>query len=257
MADQKQEVKYELCSCGIAGEECEDHISPGKEEVLADCSCQENKERCPARIREEQCDNGGGLGTAGTDKAMDTENRDQIGVESADRIKELKQAHSDERPFSCSKCQYSYKTMGHLRKHLKTVHFEERPFSCSQCQYRCMTKYDLAQHMKQTHCDERPFSCCQCQYSCKTKSSLSAHTKQIHSEADERPFSCSQCQYRCKTNSVLTKHLSPGPPPSEPTSVPNSCFSTCRISKHFKVSVLTSGTNDKYRSMERSAPHIW
>ena len=151
MADQKQEVKHEMCSRRIAGEECEDHISPGKEEVLAYRYCQENKERFPARMREQQCDNGGGLDTAVTDQAMDTENRDQLGVESADRIKELKQVHSEERPFSCSECQYRSKTKWVLAQHMKQVHSDEKPFICSQCEYRCKTKFNLTIHLKTVH----------------------------------------------------------------------------------------------------------
>ena len=65
--------------------------------------------------------------------------------------------HAEERPYECSKCDYSAKQIRNLHSHLKT-HTGERPFKCDRCDYAAARKETLQKHLK-THTKERPNRC--------------------------------------------------------------------------------------------------
>ena len=70
---------------------------------------------------------------------------------------------SGEKPFNCTKCNYSCTTAGDLKKHL-LLHSGGNPFSYTHCKYSCTQAGHLKTHLR-THSGEKPFTCDQCNYS--------------------------------------------------------------------------------------------
>ena len=53
--------------------------------------------------------------------------------------------------LSCSMCEYSTSSKGHLKQHVKVVHDFVKDFSCSLCYFHTSKGYDLDIHMERTH----------------------------------------------------------------------------------------------------------
>ena len=53
-----------------------------------------------------------------------------------------KRIHTDEKPFSCKRCDYKCKPSTALKTH-ERIYTNEKPFSCSQCDYKCSTSGSL------------------------------------------------------------------------------------------------------------------
>ena len=82
---------------------------------------------------------------------------------------------------------YNWKKFSYLIKHLM-VHSEEKPFSCTQCDYSCKIAGNLKQHLI-VHSQEKPYSCEQCNHSSKTVTKLKRRLL-VHLCT---PFSLKQC----------------------------------------------------------------
>ena len=203
MVDQAPDVKHaitdvskhEICSC------CED-VKKCKTELLdSDCEGKFLKAECCGHqpnpvyssVKEDRSDSDMVPETTCVDMSVGSSDTNQL-------ITEPKTA--DLKQFRCTECQFSCKRKTTLISRVKQVHSEERPFSCSKCQSSFKFKIALS---KRVHSDERPFSCPRCQYSCKVKGDLTRHINVVHS--DKRPFSCSQCQHSCKAKSNLIRHM--------------------------------------------------
>ena len=66
----------------------------------------------------------------------------------------------------------SVKWLSYFQIHLdKRIHTDEKPFSCKRCDYKCKQSIALKTH-ERIHTDEKPFSCSQCGYKCSTSGSL-------------------------------------------------------------------------------------
>lgn len=46
--------------------------------------------------------------------------------------------HCKERRYTCTKCQFSARTISHLKRHAR-LHTGSKPFSCPHCSYKCNT----------------------------------------------------------------------------------------------------------------------
>jgi KRAB domain-containing zinc finger protein len=52
-------------------------------------------------------------------------------------MKKHNMTHSDEKPFKCERCSYSFITSG-VMKAYKMTHYGEKLFKFDQCDYSCM-----------------------------------------------------------------------------------------------------------------------
>ena len=115
--------------------------------------------------------------------------------------KEDKRTLEDDKPFSCSKCDFKCKKFINLRTH-ERIHTSDKPFNCSQCGYKCTQLSNLKKH-ERIHTGDKPFSCPYCDLKCSDPSTMRRH-KLTH--GGSKPFHCSQCEYKCIRKRELTEH---------------------------------------------------
>lgn len=119
--------------------------------------------------------------------------------------------HSDIKPRSrqCSQCGSCFYTQGALKRHENLVHTDSRPFQCTTCSKSFKTLQSLQGH-ERTHTGERPYKCDQCDYAAALPSSLRTH-KMKHT--GEKPFKCELCDFRCRIQPTLRTHMQKHMPP--------------------------------------------
>ncbi|XP_065072991.1 zinc finger protein 502-like [Ochlerotatus camptorhynchus] len=148
--------------------------------------------------------------------------------------------HTNEKPYSCDKCEASFRRLLLLKQHVQKVHEGKNPHTCVECnqefnspcglythkrtvhlnktayntasvQVRCIlcnernaSVSDLVQHIQRSHGNEiYPYAkCAHCPRSFITMAQLAAH-KEIHSDK----FACKQCGKRHKSNYHLQIHM--------------------------------------------------
>ena len=115
--------------------------------------------------------------------------------------------------FSCLKCDKNFSNQRNLAAHdfMKhqssidsnaRVHTEEKPFSCSNCDYKCSYPSAMKTH-ERIHTGDKPFSCSKCDKAFKQESNLRRHER-IHT--GEKPFNCSKCDKTFRQSSDFLGH---------------------------------------------------
>ena len=112
------------------------------------------------------------------------------------------QPSSEEKPYSCTLCEYSSSRSDALKRHMR-VHTSEKPYGCPQCDYSCTQSSTLKVHMRM-HTGEKPYSCTQCNYSSSRSDALKRH-KRVHT--GEKPYRCAQCNFSCAQPRTLRVHM--------------------------------------------------
>ncbi|KAL5038118.1 hypothetical protein RTP6_005463 [Batrachochytrium dendrobatidis] len=119
-------------------------------------------------------------------------------------------SHSTERPYSCDKCDKSFRRKEHLAVHAQ-IHApsdsDRKPWLCAypDCTNRFATKYHLNRHISIIHCAERPFKCpqqeCDAAFSKHTqlRTHMSVHTGKL-------AYPCAECDKSFPTPSKLKLH---------------------------------------------------
>ncbi|VEL28501.1 unnamed protein product [Protopolystoma xenopodis] len=116
--------------------------------------------------------------------------------------KEETQSSDKVRNFTCIHCSKRYFQNIHLRKHIMNAHTGEKPFACSMCDYRTVEKSHLTVHLRR-HTKERPFRCHICDYKASQNSTLKIHCQRKH---NGQFLSCC-CNKRFYTQKDIEKHL--------------------------------------------------
>ncbi|XP_061890530.1 zinc finger protein 260-like [Entelurus aequoreus] len=116
--------------------------------------------------------------------------------------KDDKTCHTDNKRFTCSHCDKTFKSPSNLKIHMRT-HTGEKPFSCSICGKDFNQKGHLERHIR-THTGEKPFSCSICGKDFNERSNLKIH---IRTHTGEKPFFCSECGKRFKQGAQLKIHM--------------------------------------------------
>ncbi|RXG57908.1 Zinc finger protein [Armadillidium vulgare] len=145
---------------------------------------------------------------------------------------EHKNLHTGERPYTCSKCNFSFKYQRNLRSHLK--HKEKNIFKCDRCDYVTDVKRYFSRHYLKVHVGEKRFKCDICDYAAYHRYEVTRHSV-IHkgdrpedvlpsdagkkrkcrslyankySETQKRGkiLSCSKCEYTTRCYSNLKVH---------------------------------------------------
>ncbi|XP_073406345.1 uncharacterized protein [Dendrobates tinctorius] len=109
--------------------------------------------------------------------------------------------HTEEKRFSCSKCERYFNLNSDLIRHEK-IHTGEKPYSCSECGRSFIRKSVLVKHQR-THTGEKPFSCSECG-KCFLQKSVLVNHQRYHTR--EKPYSCSECGKCFTDKSNLTAH---------------------------------------------------
>ncbi|XP_075207235.1 uncharacterized protein LOC142312214 [Anomaloglossus baeobatrachus] len=109
--------------------------------------------------------------------------------------------NTEEKRFSCSKCERYFNRKTNLIRHEK-IHTGEKPHPCSECGKCFIWKSSLVSHQR-THTGEKLYSCLKCEKCFVEKSHFVKHQR-THTE--EKPFPCSECGKYFVQKSLLVSH---------------------------------------------------
>ncbi|XP_049949373.1 zinc finger protein 252-like [Schistocerca serialis cubense] len=110
------------------------------------------------------------------------------------------QRAKDDRSYTCSTCDKSFKKENHLTQHMKT--HDGKQWACDVCSKLFTTKYFLKKH-KRLHTGEMPYRCGICD---KTFTFQQSYHKHLLYHSDEKPHVCTECDRAFKELSTLHNH---------------------------------------------------
>ncbi|XP_073670671.1 uncharacterized protein [Paramisgurnus dabryanus] len=111
-----------------------------------------------------------------------------------------KHEHTDQKLFTCRKCEINFTTLQEQRRHYSKMHREKH---CEQCGKGYLSISSLKVHMM-THSGERPFQCSKCDMRFRTRDTLIGHER-IHT--GEKPYKCPHCEMSFSQKAYRKKHV--------------------------------------------------
>ena len=116
-----------------------------------------------------------------------------------------KSAHTVERHYKCSDCDYSATRKHNLKLHVQAKHTLEKPFQCNECDYSTVHAGNLKLHVQAKHTLEKPFHCNECDFSTVKACNLKVHVQAKHTL--ERPIQCNECDFTTVRAGSLKRHV--------------------------------------------------
>ncbi|XP_075224471.1 uncharacterized protein LOC142326139 isoform X2 [Lycorma delicatula] len=111
-------------------------------------------------------------------------------------------AHIDIRNFKCNKCGSLFKTKTNLFFHMKT--HSDAPFTCEKCNKTYRERRILMRHIRVVHSSQNMYSCDQCGREFKSMRNLSLHYT-LHTGV--KPFTCDHCSKSFVYKSTYIVHM--------------------------------------------------
>lgn len=115
------------------------------------------------------------------------------------------EAHSTDRPYHCSFCEYTAREKSHLLRHERT-HTRSNQISCQICDKKFLDSRDLNNHQT-VHSNVRDMPCPHCQKMFKSELYLKRHVRLVHTSMLIGIFKCDTCDKSFKTKDYLNRHV--------------------------------------------------
>ena len=116
----------------------------------------------------------------------------------------ITEAHSVEKPFSCSLCPAHFKLKRKLKSHMESRHSQNFSFQCDVCSALYTSQTLLNQHRKK-HEIKLPYECVSCPSKFAQGTSYENHVAEAHPGL--HPYPCNQCLDGFQLESFLRDHL--------------------------------------------------
>ncbi|XP_044727365.1 gastrula zinc finger protein XlCGF7.1-like [Chrysoperla carnea] len=93
--------------------------------------------------------------------------------------------HSDERPYSCDRCDKTFRCADNVKRHISSVHLNERKYQCTFCPQAFCAKSTWVHH-ERLHTGENPHKCEVCGKAFAQKIALTVHMKTHNNSRENR-----------------------------------------------------------------------
>ncbi|GAB0097646.1 hypothetical protein DMENIID0001_133110 [Sergentomyia squamirostris] len=173
--------------------------------------------------------------------------------EKAENSTEISSAKS--RKYSCSVCKMKFKLLYTLNRHME-IHKEKRSYKCDHCEWSSKTLAHLRSHVKSIHDKERPHKCHICDKAFLLPNYLKIH---MYSHTGEKPFKCEICGKAFRENRKLINHnrLEHTGVQEHQCNVCNQSFLTYnRLYCHLKVHEMEEQSIDYSNEIQNRSPSI-